>query len=141
MPCCTLQEGWAAAGLAALFPAGAVAPAPSGKPPVGEHLATVAGWAALAALARQVAHEAAHAPSHKYLAHQLALLYQCLNACRGECKYFKRRIEGEFDAIKAATEAGPSRRLSPYQQAWCGLPSHSLVHVRCTPSCVAMEGR
>jgi hypothetical protein len=41
----------------------------------------------------QLRGDACNPANHKYLAHQIALLYQCLNQVRGESKGFKKRIE------------------------------------------------
>jgi hypothetical protein len=40
----------------------------------------------------------------RYVAHQIALLYQCVNAVKGELKGFRSRIESRFESVKAETE-------------------------------------
>lgn len=61
-------------------------------------------------------------PSHKYFAHQIALLYQCINQV-GLRSAFKARIEARFDEIKAVTERTDRvPLLDAEQQAWvCSL--------------------
>eukprot|EP00164_Ancoracysta_twista_P007161 GFYU01010127.1.p1 GENE.GFYU01010127.1~~GFYU01010127.1.p1 ORF type:complete len:284 (-),score=12.84 GFYU01010127.1:167-1018(-) len=49
--------------------------------------------------------------NHKYMAHQIALLYQCLNQTRCMGK-FKSRVEGKFEEIKRVTE-GASKPVLP----------------------------
>ncbi|KAL7747225.1 sporulation-induced protein [Sorochytrium milnesiophthora] len=57
--------------------------------------------------------------NHKYIAHQIALLYQSLNSTRSELKSFKSKIETQFDAIKAACSAQvPDPQLGEEQQKW-----------------------
>ena len=72
-----------------------------------DYFAHVSSLNQLLHMATQLQRDAPIAANHKYLAHQIALLYQCLNAVRGESKPFKRRIEEQFDAVKAGPGAGP----------------------------------
>ena len=45
------------------------------------------------------------AGNHKYIAHQIALLYQALSYQNLKCGAFKKRIEPKFETIKKITEA------------------------------------
>merc|ERR1712032_454744 len=56
--------------------------------------------------------------NHRFAAHQVALLYQCINQVKGEVRPLKPRIEGMFDELKAATEATPSGSLSCMHAEW-----------------------
>uniref|UniRef100_A0A7S0S0S2 Uncharacterized protein n=1 Tax=Chlamydomonas leiostraca TaxID=1034604 RepID=A0A7S0S0S2_9CHLO len=53
----------------------------------------------------QIYHDACVTQHHKYAAHQMALLYQCLNMLQGETKPIRRVIEARFDEIKIITES------------------------------------
>mmetsp|Transcript_23684 Transcript_23684/g.51987 ORF Transcript_23684/g.51987 Transcript_23684/m.51987 type:complete len:244 (-) Transcript_23684:1039-1770(-) len=53
----------------------------------------------------QLYHDACVPQHHKYTAHQIALLYQCLNMLQGETKPIRRLIEARFDEIKGITES------------------------------------
>lgn len=60
--------------------------------------------------------------SHKYIAHQTALLYQCLGQVPQFARY-KKDIEAQFSSIKALCAASaPDQlpRLSPELQQWLG---------------------
>jgi len=56
--------------------------------------------------------------NHKYLAHQIALLYQCLNQAGDHGIIYKRRIEQMFDTIKGVTESSKVPLLSNEQKDW-----------------------
>ena len=58
------------------------------------------------------------AGNHKYMAHQIALLYQTLSYSNLKCGAFKKRIEPQFDAIKKVTEACSSPQLPSDLKAW-----------------------
>lgn len=55
----------------------------------------------------QLYHDATVPQHHKYAAHQIALLYQCLNMLQGEgqTKPIRRVVERRFDEIKVVTES------------------------------------
>mmetsp|Transcript_10358 Transcript_10358/g.17998 ORF Transcript_10358/g.17998 Transcript_10358/m.17998 type:complete len:248 (-) Transcript_10358:917-1660(-) len=59
----------------------------------------------LVMMATQVYHDACMPEHHKYMAHQMALLYQCLNQLQGETKPVRRIIEAQFEIIKQVTES------------------------------------
>jgi hypothetical protein len=59
-----------------------------------------------------------HLSNHKYMAHQLALLYQCLNQSGPSLLRFKQRIEKEFDAIKSITHGNEAPQLQDAQKKW-----------------------
>jgi len=67
-------------------------------------------------MSNQLRHDAVHLKNHKYIAHQIALLYQCLNQC-GNLN-FKKRVEQKFDEVKVLTEAEKVPQLSLAQQDW-----------------------
>ncbi|KAJ1505226.1 hypothetical protein HMI55_001685 [Coelomomyces lativittatus] len=78
--------------------------------------------------------------NHKYIAHQLALLYQSLGNTREDLKVFKSEIESQFDVIKAVcsvSEGDP--KLSPDQRDWVRdlstrILTQTLFHQRTTTS-------
>lgn len=53
----------------------------------------------------QLYHDATVPQHHKYCAHQIALLYQCLNLLQGDTKPVRRLVEARFDEIKQITES------------------------------------
>ncbi|KAI9183589.1 Serine/threonine-protein kinase Nek9 [Blastocladiella emersonii ATCC 22665] len=58
-------------------------------------------------------------PNHKYMAHQIALLYQSLTSSREDLRKYRAQIEGQFDAFKAACSAQvPEPQLLPEQRQW-----------------------
>ena len=63
-----------------------------------EYFTHVSALNQLLHLATQLQRDACIAANHKYLAHQIALLYQCLNQVKGESRPFKKRIEEQFEA-------------------------------------------
>lgn len=82
------------------------------------HLSFVASVGGLWRLCDQLEADASRPEHHKYVAHQLALLYQTLNQVRGELKPFKKQLEARFDDIKATTEAASAPQLSAEQAEW-----------------------
>ncbi|GES86249.1 hypothetical protein RCL_jg18374.t1 [Rhizophagus clarus] len=56
--------------------------------------------------------------NHKYMAHQLALFYQCLNQAGGHFIKYKSRVELHFDAIKEMTNSSEEPQLSSEQEQW-----------------------
>ena len=93
-------------------------PTRSEKQPGLEYFSQMTVWNQLLTMTQQLHHDAENAINHKYVAHQIALLYQCLNLARGEFKPFKRDIEGEFDKIKALTESCSAPQLTFEQRQW-----------------------
>ncbi|GAA5804265.1 hypothetical protein EDC94DRAFT_411745 [Helicostylum pulchrum] len=57
-------------------------------------------------------------PNHKYIAYQLALLYQCINRQGVPFIEYKARIEQRFDEIKSATKELNTVRLDSGQVSW-----------------------
>lgn len=49
---------------------------------------------------------------HKYMAHQIALLYQSIASIGASLAKFKFRIEAIFDEVKTVTESNTSPKLS-----------------------------
>lgn len=56
--------------------------------------------------------------NHKYIAHQIALLYQCLSYQNLRTQQFKKRIEPEFEDLKRTTEQAHHPSLTPKQRDW-----------------------
>ena len=68
-----------------------------------------------------------HLSNHKYMAHQLALLYQCLAHAGTEAAKFRQRIEKQFDTIKSATSGADAPQLSPSHKQWYHATSNVLA--------------
>ncbi|CAG8496138.1 13539_t:CDS:2 [Acaulospora morrowiae] len=56
--------------------------------------------------------------NHKYLAHQLVLLYQCLNQAGGRFLKYKLRVELHFDEVKVLTNHSEEPQLTTEQKRW-----------------------
>ena len=54
-------------------------------------------------ISKMLQHELSSMDNHKYVAHQLAILYQCVAQAGAHMRRFKEDIESKFTAIKAAT--------------------------------------
>ncbi|KAK4511920.1 uncharacterized protein ATC70_003919 [Mucor velutinosus] len=67
--------------------------------------------------ASRLYHDLNHLQNLKYIAYQLALLYQCVNRQGISFVSYKMRIEQRFDEIKLATKLEPVY-LDPGQKAW-----------------------
>ncbi|ORX91871.1 hypothetical protein K493DRAFT_303705 [Basidiobolus meristosporus CBS 931.73] len=55
---------------------------------------------------------------HKCIAHQLALLYQCLNQVGGGFLKFKSKIETRFDKIKTDINESETSQLHDEHKLW-----------------------
>ncbi|CAJ0870709.1 11683_t:CDS:2 [Entrophospora sp. SA101] len=66
--------------------------------------------------------------NHKYMAHQLALLYQCLNQAGGPFLKYKSRVELHFDAIKALSNSSEEPQLDEEQKKWFQRVSSTRYH-------------
>ena len=86
------------------------------KSPGWDYFEHVAKMQQLVAVADALKARARHPANAKYAAHQIALLYQCVNAVRGELKPFKATIEARFESVKQETES--RARLSEESAAW-----------------------
>eukprot|EP01137_Pigoraptor_chileana_P001704 Opistho-2@39697 len=69
-------------------------------------------------LCNQLRNDAHTLTNHKYMAHQLALLYQSLGSAGAPLDQYKRHIEGQFDAIKQSTTNGNPPHLTREQIDW-----------------------
>jgi len=87
------------------------------KSPGWDYFEHVAKMQQLVAVADALKARARHPANAKYAAHQIALLYQCVNAVRGELKPFKATIEARFESVKQETESAEAR-LSEASAAW-----------------------
>ncbi|KAI7830381.1 hypothetical protein BC939DRAFT_439170 [Gamsiella multidivaricata] len=57
--------------------------------------------------------------NHKFIAHQVALLYQCINQAGPQfSKKYKARVEENFDALKETSNMSEEPRLPIELQAW-----------------------
>jgi len=72
----------------------------------------------LVAMSSQLRNDVNILTNHKYLAHQIALLYQCLNQSGDAGLPYKKRVEQMFDSIKSQTEASKTPSLSIQQKQW-----------------------
>ena len=58
----------------------------------------------LVTVAKQILHDLESLSNHKYIAHQVALLYQCLSLARSPVDPFRAELEGNFSSIKRAAK-------------------------------------
>jgi len=72
----------------------------------------------LVIMSTQLAKDAIHRTNHKYMAHQIALLYQVLNQAGESGLPFKKRIEPIFEKIKLVTEAQKQPQLAGEHIEW-----------------------
>ncbi|KAF9923391.1 hypothetical protein FBU30_006547 [Linnemannia zychae] len=56
--------------------------------------------------------------NHKFIAHQIALLYQCINQAGTKYTRFKGRVEENFAVIKDLCNASDEPLLTPELQTW-----------------------
>lgn len=104
------------------------------------YLATIATVHQLASVAAQVQGDVSDPTAHKYIAHQLALVYQSLNhvgrgdegaAAAEAVRPLKRRIEARFEEVKAhlerRTSDGSAPRLLDEHAAWIAQVSADAV--------------
>lgn len=75
----------------------------------------------LVALARQIKHDLFHLENHKYVAHQVAMLYQCLTNAGDPVAHIKQRVEGRFAELKEVTQPRADKapvKLPVHLAAW-----------------------
>ncbi|KAG0296203.1 hypothetical protein BGZ96_009998 [Linnemannia gamsii] len=56
--------------------------------------------------------------NHKFIAHQIALLYQCINQAGTKYTGFKSRVEEHFGTVKDLCNASDEPVLTPELQTW-----------------------
>ncbi|KAG0376503.1 hypothetical protein BGX24_007643 [Mortierella sp. AD032] len=56
--------------------------------------------------------------NHKFIAHQIALLYQCINQAGTKYTGFKGRVEEHFGTVKDLCNASDEPYLTPELQTW-----------------------
>ncbi|KAI1320524.1 hypothetical protein EDD11_000486 [Mortierella claussenii] len=56
--------------------------------------------------------------NHKFIAHQVALLYQCINQAGSTYSKFKARVEEHFSTVKEVCNATEEPLLPPELQTW-----------------------
>jgi len=73
----------------------------------------------LVIISKQLLHDISSLDNHKYIAHQIALLYQSVGKVGPPLVHIKRNIESRFDEIKATTEQqGKIPTLNENQITW-----------------------
>jgi len=112
------------------------------------YLAFAATAHQLYSVAEQVRDDAADPSAHKYIAHQIALVYQSLNQFGRESadavRPLKRRIESRFEEVKSHIESQTASAsttneplLSNEQSAWiAGVASEAAQFVNAVPACM-----
>jgi hypothetical protein len=106
---------------AAASSGGGATPATIPTSGLSSHLAYVSLLNQVVTVGTQLHHDASSMPAHhKYAAHQVALLYQSLNALGGaeRTRPLRRAIEARFDALKRVTEAQARPVLPAELAAW-----------------------
>ncbi|KAJ3368861.1 hypothetical protein GGF31_005996 [Allomyces arbusculus] len=108
-----------AAGLSATFPRVAeTSPAPASAATSKPELRHMTVLNQVVALALQL-REDVQLANHKYMAHQIALLYQSLTGAREDLRHHRTSIESRFDSIKASCSAPvPEPQLTQEQRQW-----------------------
>ncbi|XP_052784146.1 uncharacterized protein LOC128219976 [Mya arenaria] len=110
------------------------------KTDLDNYLNSVSILSQLSTLARQLHGDCVNPSSHKYIAHQLALLYQTVSSLKSPVfSQHKQSIEEMFKPIKAtlssASEDGHSRCLTDEQQEWLlNLTNHLLNTLNSFPA-------
>lgn len=124
------------------LPPSASADSRSGKPPavfsLPEYLKQMSNLSMLLGISRQIWDDLP-LTTHKYIAHQVALLYQTVNLVRLPHDRFKKSIEANFDDIKKHTESMATPRLSEYHRRWMEDLISSIVKTiaSCPPAMLA----
>ncbi|CAG8481238.1 19178_t:CDS:2 [Dentiscutata erythropus] len=117
-------------GLTVLFPKSAkrlvVNNIPSGKVDALAHFNEMNVLNQLASISLQLQQDI-KLQNHKYMAHQLALLYQCLNQAGGHFLKYKSRVELHFDSIKALTSNSEVPKLNAEQKEWLSQVTADIV--------------
>ncbi|KAH3803888.1 uncharacterized protein LOC127834473 [Dreissena polymorpha] len=108
------------------------------------YLNSVSQLGQMSTLARQLHNDCANPSSHKYIAHQLALLYQTLTSLKSPVfSQHKQSIEGMFKPIKATlaeSDEDMRRCLTEEQQEWLlNLTSHILNILNTFPAELTMD--
>lgn len=85
--------------------------------PFKDYLQHMAHLQQVVAMAQQLQEDVGTA-NHKYMAHQIALLYQGLSAPGFKTLPYKKRIEQQFDDIKKTTEQAQVPQLNERQKVW-----------------------
>ncbi|KAF9958543.1 hypothetical protein BGZ72_000212 [Mortierella alpina] len=81
------------------------------------HLRQMASVNQLVSIALQLQNDL-RLPNHKFIAHQVALLYQCINQAGQTFMQFKARVEEQFNALKEFCNASEEPYLTPTLQTW-----------------------
>jgi len=89
-----------------------------GKDMFDEYISQIALLNQLSNIAAQLRHDIVRYRNHKYIAHQIALLYQTLGQLGGTIGERKKEIEERFDEIKATTELSKEPALTEEQTKW-----------------------
>ena len=84
-----------------------------------EYLRQVNYWNQVTALCSQISDDVDVPGNHKYMAHQLALLYQSISqAGSSQLSPFKKRIEAKFEIVKQVTEKTDKPGLPEDLRVW-----------------------
>ncbi|CAB1346497.1 unnamed protein product [Coregonus sp. 'balchen'] len=94
------------------------------KPPMDEYFSHIGRLNQLLVLSQQLEEDVKHLGSHKYIAHQLSVIYQVLSSFRGiqPLSVLKKEIEANFRQMKTSlvTEEGSRQepQLPAYYISW-----------------------
>ncbi|XP_063315537.1 uncharacterized protein LOC134615078 isoform X1 [Pelobates fuscus] len=93
------------------------------RPPVDEYYVHIGKLNQLLVLSQQLEDDVCHLGSHKYVAHQLSVLYKVLSYFSGclSLDILKREIEANFKSVKSAVATNEGSRQEPL------LPTHLLT--------------
>ncbi|KAF9964882.1 hypothetical protein BGZ70_005797 [Mortierella alpina] len=81
------------------------------------HLRQMASVNQLVSIALQLQNDL-RLPNHKFIAHQVALLYQCINQAGQAFMQFKARVEEQFNALKEFCNESEEPYLTSMLQTW-----------------------
>ncbi|KAM3862292.1 cohesin subunit SA-2 [Diretmus argenteus] len=85
------------------------------RPPMDEYFSHIAKLNQLLVLSQQLEEDARHLGSHKYIAHQLSVIYQVISSFRGiqALSEIKKDIEAKFKQMKQSLVAEEGSRQEP----------------------------
>ncbi|KAI8596115.1 hypothetical protein EDD21DRAFT_15154 [Dissophora ornata] len=117
-----LQRYMIRTGLAKMFPKSSeylgIDPIPPGGGLIEAHFRQMSTINQLVSIALQLQNDL-RLSNHKFIAHQVALLYQCINQAGPQFSTkYKSRVEENFSVLKESSNASDEPRLPIELQAW-----------------------
>ncbi|ORY97115.1 hypothetical protein BCR41DRAFT_364506 [Lobosporangium transversale] len=120
-------------GLAEMFPKSSeflgIDPVIAGGSFIEAHLRQMSGINQLVSMALQLQNDL-RLTNHKFIAHQVALLYQCINQAGPSYSKYRGRVEEHFTNIKDVCNLSEEPFLPAELQTWYSLISNFLTCLR-----------